>query len=113
MSEEIVIALVSGVCAGILSAAVTVYVERNLKLRTEFRVEAALVLLLKHRKYRRRLFSKIQFHVPGYGDEELRRLLLRCGAVRIKVPGKEGEYWGLIERNMDRLDEVPEGGERT
>ncbi|MFH0180169.1 hypothetical protein [Streptomyces cacaoi] len=100
MSDTWFAAIISGVVAAALTAVVTVYVER-LKLRTEFKVESAIRLLLKHDKYRSRTFEKIQSYIPGYSDEELRKMLLRSGAICFDA--SNGEYWGLVKRNKQRL----------
>ena len=45
----------------------------------------------------------ISFHVAGFDDNELRRILVRSGAVRFEdVMGVE--VWGLLERNIERLE---------
>ncbi|MEU3796004.1 hypothetical protein [Streptomyces fructofermentans] len=100
MSDSWSVALVSGFVAAGFTTAGTLYIER-MKFRTEFRVESAIRLLLKHDKYRSRTFEKIKSYVPGYTDEELRMMLLRSGAVRFSA--KNGEYWGLVKRNKHRL----------
>jgi hypothetical protein len=38
----------------------------------------------------------------GFKEDELRQILVRCGAIRFM--SKSGlELWGLLERNEDRL----------
>lgn len=80
--------------------------ERRLRaeLRTEFMAEEAIRLLLKHQRWTLRSFSLIRSYVRGFSDEELRRLLIRSGALCFSAGGKE--WWGLRERNQDRLDKA-------
>jgi hypothetical protein len=39
--------------------------------------------------------------VGGYEDDELRKLLIRAGAIRFE---EDVETWGLISRNKSELD---------
>jgi hypothetical protein len=71
------------------------------ELRTEFMVEAALHKLLKHQKHSQRSFDKIRHHIPCFEDNELRRYLVRAGAVAFKHPTTGDEMWGLPERNQE------------
>jgi hypothetical protein len=83
--------------------------EERLKteLRTEFMAEAAIRQLLSHPDWKQRTFQSIRRKMHGaFEDPELRRLLIRSGAVCFwgKLQGgREEEYWGLIDRNQDRL----------
>jgi hypothetical protein len=83
--------------------------EERLKteLRTEFMAEAAIRQLLSHPDWKQRTFQAIRRKMHGaFEDPELRRLLIRSGAVCFwgnLQGGKEEEYWGLIDRNQDRL----------
>jgi hypothetical protein len=44
----------------------------------------------------------IKVHLGGFADDELRKILVRAGAVRFEA--KSGsELWGLLERNHDLL----------
>jgi hypothetical protein len=45
-----------------------------------------------------RSFGAIKHRLGGYGDDELRRLLVSIGAVRFEGKGGE-ELWGLLNRN--------------
>lgn len=84
----------------------TFYVqERKLRtdLRTEFMAETAVRRLLQSRKWRRRYFDTIKKTVGGFTDDELRRILVRAGAVRFRTPEEGREVWGLIERNKSVL----------
>lgn len=90
----------AGVCAYIAQ-------ERKLRKDNELQDRAHLVAqrLLSHPQWRLRTFTVIRHHLGGLDDNELRKLLVRSGALRWM--SKSGyELWGLAERNVDRL-EVP------
>lgn len=73
------------------------------ELRTEFMAEQAIVQLLNHATWNLRSFETIGRHVGGFKDDELRRLLVRSGALRFTA--KDGsEVWGLRERNKHLLE---------
>ena len=67
-----------------------------------FSPEWAAQRLLGLTKYKRRTFQAIKYHLGGYDDDELRKLLVRAGAVRFQ---EDVETWGLITRNEKELDE--------
>lgn len=74
------------------------------ELRTEFMAEEAMKKLLKHPRWdKQRTFDRIKERVGGFDDEELRRLLIRAGAVKFKRKSDGAEMWGLRERNEDEL----------
>ncbi|MET7788133.1 hypothetical protein ABZS93_16200 [Streptomyces sp900116325] len=103
MISEVVVALVSGGVGG----AVTVYLARQ-KLRTEYRAEAAINQLLKHEEFKKRTFEAIKYRLPGFTDDELRKLLIRAGAVRLRSDrderyGPYAEMWGLVKKNDDAI----------
>lgn len=68
------------------------------RMRTEFMAEQAVRQLLEHEAYTKRQFKTIRRKIAGFEDDELRKLLVRAGAVRFEGDGEE-EYWGLISRN--------------
>jgi len=88
---------------------VAVYLAR-LKLRTEYRAEAAINHLLRHEQFQRRTFEAIKYRLPGFTDDELRKLLIRAGAVRIRSTdpdlqtGPYAELWGLVKKNREAID---------
>lgn len=79
--------------------------ERKLRrdFRLEFMAERVAHELLESDKWQMRSFDAIQSRLGGFEDDELRKILVRAGAVRFK--GKAGEeYWGLLSRNRAKLD---------
>jgi hypothetical protein len=74
------------------------------ELRTEFMVEEAIRKLLMHPAWKQRSFTKIRHHIRGFEDNELRRHLVRAGAVAFDNPNNDLEWWGLRERNIEEFN---------
>lgn len=73
------------------------------QMQTEFMAEQVAKQLLEHEKWQRRSFQTIKYRLGGFDDDELRKILVRAGAIRFE--NKEGkEYWGLINRNQEILN---------
>jgi hypothetical protein len=73
------------------------------ELRTEFMAEEAIRLLLEHEDWSLRSFDEIKRRIRGFTDDELRRLLVRAGAIAFERTRGGEELWGLRERNRSRL----------
>jgi hypothetical protein len=73
------------------------------ELRTEFMAEEAIHSLLRHKNYELRTFEAISRRLPGFEPDDLRRLLVRAGALAFYGDAEE-EMWGLRDRNQHRLD---------
>ena len=73
------------------------------ELRTEFMAEEAIRGLLSHERWTLRSFDEIERRLRGFDDDELRRLLVRAGAVAFERKSGGDELWGLRERNSERL----------
>lgn len=67
----------------------------------ELSAERAARKLLECTKWKRRTFEALQYHLGGFDDDELRRILIRAGAIRFE---EDKETWGLIERNETELE---------
>jgi hypothetical protein len=112
MSNALIAALIAGVVSLLVSVITAVSAhslqEARLRteLRTEFMAEEAIRGLLMHENWKQRSFDEIKRRLRGFDDDELRRLLVRAGAVAFdrKSDGEEREeMWGLRERNAKRL----------
>lgn len=68
------------------------------ELRTEYMAEAAIHQMLMTAD-EKRSFVRIRARVGGFTDEELRRLLVRAGALRYFRKEDDEELWGLRDRN--------------
>ncbi len=74
--------------------------------RPLFMAEQAVRDLLEVEIWPKRSFEAIKSRVGGFEDDELRKILVRAGAVRFK--GKENkELWGLVSRNKKKIQEPP------
>jgi hypothetical protein len=76
------------------------------ELKLEFATEAAIRELLSDKRFSKRSLKAIERRLGGLEGHELRKALLRAGAVSFRrrgVAGEEGELWGLRERNMEDL----------
>lgn len=82
--------------------------ERRLRtqLRTEFMAEQAVKALLETDRWTKRSFAEIKKRLQGFGDDELRKILVRAGAIRFEASG-DVELWGLISRNKEDLSAGP------
>lgn len=76
--------------------------DQELKLKqeenkTEFMAESTAKHFLNHQKYTDRSFETLQKHLGGFDDDELRKILVRAGAIRTyREDGSE--WWRLLSR---------------
>ena len=101
MLTTIITSAITAIITGLVTFALQ---ERRLKseLRTEFMAEQAARELLKNKNWKKRSFEEIKKRLGGFEDDELRKILVRSGAVKfIATDGKE--LWGLLSRNKDEL----------
>lgn len=93
----------------VIVAALTGYItfrvqEERLKkeMKTEFMAEKVAKDLLNNEKWTKRSFNEIKKRLGGFEDDELRKILVRAGAVRFEdQDGKE--LWGLLSKNGSSL----------
>lgn len=77
----------------------------NRKARQSFALEFAAegvareMLIDRDRPYR--TFRALKYHLSGFTDEELRKILVRAGGIRLTAGGQE--VWGLLSRNREYL----------
>ena len=101
----------SEILGTIVVAAFTGYVtfrvqERRIRqeMKSEFMAERAVYLLLSDERWRKRSFDEIRKRLgDGFDDKELRKILLRAGAVRFEKRESKEELWGLLEKNQQDL----------
>ncbi|PSB20057.1 hypothetical protein C7B65_08335 [Phormidesmis priestleyi ULC007] len=100
MLETIITSVATAVITGVVTFAAQ---ERRLKseLRAEFMAEQVAKSLLEDERWKKRTFKVIKKRLGGFEDEELRRILVRAGAVRFEDEGEE--FWGLLSRNRKDL----------
>ena len=63
--------------------------------------ERAARNLLECTTWKRRTFDTLKYHLGGFEDDELRKILIRAGAIRFE---EDVETWGLLERNKIELE---------
>jgi hypothetical protein len=97
MLTTVITSVITAIVTGLVTFAIQ---ERKLKaeLRTEFMAEHAVNLLLQNKKWKKRSFDEIKKRIGGFKDDELRKLLVRAGAVKFEASDGD-EFWGLISRN--------------
>ena len=104
---SLTISILAAIGAALLTTLSTMFVNHRKmarEFRLQFQAETIARKLLLHRKWRLRSFRIIQHHLGGFDDDELRKILVQCGALRFQ--DSEGrEIWGLMERNRDLLDD--------
>lgn len=101
MLTTILTSSLTALITGLLAFAVQ---ERKFRteLRTEFLAEGVVKTLLQSEKWQKRSFEEIKKRLGGFEDDELRKILVRAGAVRFIGPDDK-ELWGLVSRNKQDL----------
>jgi len=97
----LVSAVVAVVVALLASASDRSRLRREFAL--EFASESAVKTLLEQPDWKCRTFETIKKRLGGFDDDELRKLLVRAGAVRAYRDADEAELWGLASRNPELL----------
>ncbi|UXP32222.1 hypothetical protein N6H18_17930 [Reichenbachiella agarivorans] len=75
----------------------------KLQNKTEFMAEETVKHFLNHKTYTDRSFDVIKKHLGGFDDDELRKILVRAGAIR-DYRDDGSEWWRLLSR-MDEYIE--------
>jgi hypothetical protein len=106
--DTTIIAAVVALCVSLIVALEAI--KRALNLQTEFAPEGVAYALLADRKLRYRSFRVLKYHLSGFADDELRKILVRAGGIRLTAGGQE--VWGLLARNRqylsnDAIEEAP------
>ena len=99
---SIITAIFTALITGLITFAIQ---ERKLRaeFRTEFMAEQAVKLLLESPKWKKRSFTEIKKRLGGFNGDDLRKILVRAGAVKFNSSEDDEELWGLISRNQDDL----------
>jgi len=71
--------------------------------RTEFMAEETARALLSHKGFTDRSFETLQRHLGGFADDELRKILVRAGAIRI-YRDDDSEWWRLVSRMEEFIE---------
>jgi len=70
--------------------------------KTEFQAEQTALHFLSHASYTDRSFETLQKHLGGFEDNELRKILVRAGAIR-NYREDGSEWWRLLSRNGEYI----------
>jgi hypothetical protein len=71
--------------------------------KAEFMAETTARHFLGHKSYTDRSFETLRNHLGGFGDDELRRILVRAGAIRVyREDGSE--WWRLLSRMEEYIE---------
>ncbi len=73
--------------------------------KTEFMAEETARHFLSHKGFTDRSFEVLKKHLGGFEDDELRKILVRAGAVRT-YRDDEGEWWYLLSRTGERIEKL-------
>jgi hypothetical protein len=90
----------------LITSAVTAWLSTpklNREHKFNIQIEKALQELLSLPNWKKRSFRQIREKVPGLGEDELRRALIRTGAVAFRRKTDAKELWGLRNRKKSEL----------
>ena len=71
--------------------------------KTEYMAEDTARHFLSHKSFTDRSFETLKMHLGGFEDDELRKILVRAGAMRV-YRDDGSEWWRLLSR-MDEFIE--------
>jgi len=107
--ETIVIAMFSSIAGGLVSYVLqrrNFYYQIKLKqeeVKTEFMAETTVRHFLNHKSYTDRSFTTLKNYLGGFEDDELRKILVRAGAIRT-FRDDGSEWWRLLSRMDEYID---------
>ena len=78
------------------------------ELKTEFMAESTVRHFLSHKSYTDRSFETLKSYLGGFEDDELRKILVRAGAIRT-FRNDGSEWWRLLSRMDEYIDKKREG----
>ena len=103
MNAAIIAGAVSLSISLIIALAATLLINRKARqsFGLEFAAEGVAREMLIDRDCPYRTFRVLKYHLSGFTDEELRKILVRAGGIRLTAGGQE--VWGLLSRNREYL----------
>jgi hypothetical protein len=125
MAKEIVAVIISVVVSAIVSIFMAERTARReferdvQRVRTEFMAERVARELLLDSRWQKRSFKQIERTLGGFEDDELRKILVRAGAIRFyhrhrsDNSSTEEEFWGLRERIQKEIEQDESHRERS
>lgn len=76
------------------------------QFKTEFVAEETARHFLGHKRHIYRSFAVLQRYLGGFSEDELRRILVRAGAVRVYRKSDRAEMWYLLSRSREIADKA-------
>lgn len=73
------------------------------EFKTEFMAENTAKHFLSHKSYTDRSFDTLKKHLGGFEDDELRKILVRAGAIR-NIREDNSEWWRLLSRMEEYIE---------
>ncbi|MFD0861780.1 hypothetical protein ACFQ1M_06145 [Sungkyunkwania multivorans] len=73
--------------------------------KTEFMAEDTAKHFLSHKSFTDRSFETLKNHLGGFEDDELRKILVRAGAIRV-FRDDGSEWWRLLSRMDEFIERV-------
>jgi hypothetical protein len=110
-SGQVDAAVIAGVVSLSISLTIALLVtKRATNLQPDYAPEGVARAMLRDRQSHYRTFRSLKYHLSGFTDDELRKILVRAGGIRLTAGGQE--VWGLLSRNrsylsIDDIKEVP------
>lgn len=81
-------------------------------VKTEHMAEKTAQHFLSHKGYTDRSFQLLSERLGGFESNELRRILVRAGAIRYER-SNGAEYWRLLSRDVEAIAKAKENGQRV
>lgn len=73
--------------------------------KTDYMAVTTIKKFLNDEKYKDRKFSTIKSHLRGFEENELRKLLIRSGAICLN--GKDDdEFWTLLDKKEKNISDI-------
>jgi len=70
--------------------------------KTDFAAETTARYYLMSESYTDRSFKTLLERIGGFSDDELRKILVRAGAIRL-IRDDGSEWWRLLKRNQEAI----------
>ena len=114
MAPEI-LGLVSSLAGVTVGGGISYLLQRNLlrhqyklkieELKTEYMAEQTARHFLEHKSFTDRSFDTLRKHLGGFEDDEVRKILVRAGAIRT-YRSDGTEWWTLLERIPEKIEKI-------
>lgn len=104
--DPALLSLIGTLLGTIVGGSITYFLNRQsyqLQYKTEFMAEETARHFLSHKSYTDRSFDTLQKHLGGFEDDELRKILVRAGAIRV-YRSDGSEWWRLLNRMDEFID---------